>query len=157
VRKKFLNMPTLMNIVKRRILKYIGKVVREEKEKSLHKSFLTAYCHSPMHVGGQQKSHMDLFIECVRTNLPDTPTRAPLKTWTHDAKYERKWSALISDWREALDDGDDEDEDQEAQSETEIPTTQEVASLEEEEDHTTNVVNKLQDTKLSGVAQPGVK
>jgi hypothetical protein len=70
-RKKFLNIPTMMNIVKRRALKYIGKVVREEKE--LHTSFLTAYCHSPRHVGGHQKSHRDLFIECVRNILPDTP------------------------------------------------------------------------------------
>jgi hypothetical protein len=31
VRKKFLNIPTMMNIVKRRVLKYNGKVVREEK------------------------------------------------------------------------------------------------------------------------------
>jgi hypothetical protein len=43
-KKKFLNMPTMMNIVKRRVLKYIGKVVREEKEKAPHKSFLTAFC-----------------------------------------------------------------------------------------------------------------
>jgi hypothetical protein len=33
VRKKFLNIPTMMNIVKIRVLKYICKVVREEKEK----------------------------------------------------------------------------------------------------------------------------
>jgi hypothetical protein len=52
VRTKFLNMPTMINIAKRRVLKYIGKVVREEKEKALRKSFLTAYCHSPRHVGG---------------------------------------------------------------------------------------------------------
>jgi hypothetical protein len=62
VSNKFLNVPTMMNIVKRRTLKYIGKVVREEKEKALHTSFLTAYCHSPRYVGGQQKSHRDLFI-----------------------------------------------------------------------------------------------
>jgi hypothetical protein len=30
-KEKFLNIPTMMNIVKRRVLKYIGKVVREEK------------------------------------------------------------------------------------------------------------------------------
>jgi hypothetical protein len=42
-----LNTPAMMNIVKRRVLKYIGNVIREEKEKSLHKSFLTANCHSP--------------------------------------------------------------------------------------------------------------
>jgi hypothetical protein len=40
-----------------------------------------------------------------------------------------------------LDDEDDEDEDQQTQSETEIPTTQEVTSLEEEEEHTTKVFN----------------
>jgi hypothetical protein len=50
-RKKFLNMPTMMNIVKRRVMKYIGKLVREEKEKELNKAFLTAYCHSTRHVG----------------------------------------------------------------------------------------------------------
>jgi hypothetical protein len=100
VTKKFLNMPTMMKIVKRKVRKYIGKVVREEKAKALHKSFLTAYCHSPRHVGGQQKSHRELFIECVRTILPDTPTSAPLKTWIHEAKDEIKWNALISDWWE---------------------------------------------------------
>jgi hypothetical protein len=43
--KKFLIMPTMKNIVERRVPKYIGKVVREEKEKSLHKYLLTVYCH----------------------------------------------------------------------------------------------------------------
>jgi hypothetical protein len=33
VKKKFLNIPTIMKIVKRRVLKYIGKTGREEKEK----------------------------------------------------------------------------------------------------------------------------
>jgi hypothetical protein len=46
-----LNMPTMMNIAKGRVMKYIGKVVREEKAKTLHTSFLTTYCHSPRHVG----------------------------------------------------------------------------------------------------------
>jgi hypothetical protein len=74
VRKKFLNLPTMMNLLNRRVLKYIGRAVREEKEIALHKSFLTAYCHSSRHVGGQQHSHTgDLFIECVRTILLDTP------------------------------------------------------------------------------------
>jgi ribosomal 50S subunit-associated protein YjgA (DUF615 family) len=41
VRKKFMNIPKMMNIVKRRVLKYIGKVFREEKEEELHKYFLT--------------------------------------------------------------------------------------------------------------------
>jgi hypothetical protein len=45
VRKKFLNMPKMMNLVKRRVLKYIGKVAMEEKERALHKSLLTAYLH----------------------------------------------------------------------------------------------------------------
>jgi hypothetical protein len=135
VRKKFMNIPKMMNTVKRRVLSYIGKVVREEKEESLHKSFLNAYCHSPRHVGGQQKSHRDLFIECVRTILPDTPTSAPLKTWIKEAKDESKWNALISDWWESL--VDDEDQ----QTESEIPTTQEVTSLEEEDERTTNVFN----------------
>jgi hypothetical protein len=80
----------MMNIVKGRVLKYIGKVVRGEKEKSLHK-----LCE--WHVGGRQNSHRDLFIECVRSILPDTPTSAPLKTWIHEAKDESKWNARISD------------------------------------------------------------
>jgi ribosomal 50S subunit-associated protein YjgA (DUF615 family) len=86
----------MMNLVKRRDLQYIGKVVREEKETALHKSFLTAYCHSPRHVGGQQKSHRDLFIECVRTALPYPPKSAPLKTWIHEAQHEGKRNAIIS-------------------------------------------------------------
>jgi hypothetical protein len=100
VRKKFINIPKMMNIVKRRVLKYIGKVVTEEKEEALQTYFLTAYCHSPRHVGGQQKSHRDLFIECVRTILPDTPASAPLKTWIQEAKDESKWNALIIYWWE---------------------------------------------------------
>jgi hypothetical protein len=64
-----------------------------------------------------------------------------LKTWIHEAKYESKWNALISDCWESLDYEDYEDEDQHTESETEIPTTQEVTSLEEEEDHTINVFN----------------
>jgi hypothetical protein len=55
-------MPTMMNVVKRRVLNYIAKVVREEQETALRKSFLAAYCHSPRYEGGQQKSHRDLFI-----------------------------------------------------------------------------------------------
>jgi hypothetical protein len=39
VRTKFLHLPTMMNLVKRRALKYIGNVVREEKETSLHRFF----------------------------------------------------------------------------------------------------------------------
>jgi hypothetical protein len=77
-------------------------------------------------------------MECVRIILPDTPTSAPLKTWIHEAKDESKWNALISEWWESLDE-DDENEDQQTESETEIPTTQEVTSLEEEDEHTTNV------------------
>jgi hypothetical protein len=72
----------------------------------------------------------------VRTILPDNPTSAPLKTWIHEAQYEIKWNALISDWWESLYDGD---EDQ--QTESEILTTQEVTSLQEEEEHTTHVFN----------------
>jgi hypothetical protein len=45
-RKKFMNMPKMINIVRR---------VREDKEEALQKSFLTAYCHSPTHLGGHQK------------------------------------------------------------------------------------------------------
>jgi hypothetical protein len=107
VRKKFMNIPKMMNIVKRRVLKYIGKVVREKKEEALHTSFLTTYCHSPRHVGGQQKSHRDLFIERVRTILPNTPTSAPLKTWFQQAKDESKLNALRSDWWESLEDDKD--------------------------------------------------
>jgi hypothetical protein len=120
VRKKCVNMPNMMNIVKRRVLKYnIGKVVREEKEEALHKSFLAAYYHSPRRVGGRQKSHRDLFIECVRTILRDIPTSAPLKSWIQEAKYESKWNALISDWWESLEHEDDDDEeDQQTESET---------------------------------------
>jgi hypothetical protein len=44
-RKMFMYIPKMMNIVKIRVLKYIGKVVREEKEEAKHKSFLTANCH----------------------------------------------------------------------------------------------------------------
>jgi hypothetical protein len=91
-----------------------------------------------MHVGGQHKSHTYIFIECVRSILLDNPSSAPLKTWIHEAQDEHKWNALISYWWESL---DDEDENQHTESETEIPTTQEVTSLEEEEEHTTNVYN----------------
>jgi hypothetical protein len=100
VRNKFLNMPTMMNLVKRRLLKYIGKVAREDKERSLYKSFITPYLQSPMHVGGQHKSHRDLSIECVRTILPDTPTSAPFKRWIYEAQYEIKLNALISNFWE---------------------------------------------------------
>jgi hypothetical protein len=113
--EKFMNMPKMMNIVKRRVLKYIGKVVREEKEEALHKSFLTAYFHSPRRVGGQQKSRRDLFIECARTILPDTPTSVPLKKWTQEAKNERKSNGLICDWWESLEDEYDDDDDDEDQ------------------------------------------
>jgi hypothetical protein len=81
VRKNFMSMPKMMNIVKKRVQKYIGKLVRKEKEEPPHTPFLTVYCHSPIHVWGQQKSHRDIFIEYVRTILLDTPTHAPLKTW----------------------------------------------------------------------------
>jgi hypothetical protein len=131
VRKKFLNMPTMMNLVKRRVLKYIGKVAREEKETALHKSFLTSYCHSPMHVGGKQKSHKYLFIECARTIIPDTSTSAPLKAWIHEAQYGDKWNALISDWWESHDEEDDKEENQKTESQTEISTTQDVTSHDE--------------------------
>jgi hypothetical protein len=57
-------------------------------------------------------SHRDIFIECVRTIILDTPTSALLETWIHEAKDERKRNALISDWWESLDDEDDEDEGQ---------------------------------------------
>jgi hypothetical protein len=114
-RKKFLNIPTMMNIVKRRVLKYIRKLVMEEKEKALHKSLLIAYCHSHRHVEGQQKSHRYIFIECMRTILPDTPTSAPLKTCIHEAKDERKCNALIRDWWESIDYEDDEGEDQQTE------------------------------------------
>jgi hypothetical protein len=60
VRKRFLNLPTMMNLVKRMVIKHIGKVVREEKETALHKYLLTAYCHSPMHVGGKH-NHTEIF------------------------------------------------------------------------------------------------
>jgi alpha-galactosidase/6-phospho-beta-glucosidase family protein len=142
-RKKFLNIPTRMNLAKRRVLKNIGKVVREEKETELHKYVLTTYCYSPMHVGGQQKSHRDLFITYVRTILPDTPASAPLKTWIHETQNEGKWNALIIDWWESLDDEDDEEEHQHTESQTETPITQDVTSHEEEEEHTTNVFNSM--------------
>jgi hypothetical protein len=77
----------------------------------------------------------------VRTVLSDTPTRALLKTWTHEVNDESTLNALPSDWWESLDDEDDEDEDQQTESETEITTTHEVTSLEEEEEHTTHVFN----------------
>jgi hypothetical protein len=77
----------------------------------------------------------------VRTILLDTPTSAPLKTWIHKAKDESKWNALIHDWWESLEDEDDQDEDQQTESEADMPTTQEVNSLEEEDEHTTNVFN----------------
>jgi hypothetical protein len=88
---------------------------------------------------GTTKSHRIFFIECVRTILPDTPASAPLKTWIHEAKDESKWNAFIIYWWELHNNEDDEDEDQHTESETEIPTTQEVTSLEEE--HTTNMFN----------------
>jgi hypothetical protein len=92
---------------------------------------------------GTTKSHIDLFIEHVRIILPDTPTSAPLKTWIQEAKDENRWNALISDWWESLEDEDDDDdeEDPQTESETEIPTTPEGTSLEEEDEHTTNVFN----------------
>jgi hypothetical protein len=62
-----------------------------------------------------------------------------LKAWIHEAKDESTWNALISDWWESLDDEADEHEDQTTESETEIPTTQEVPSLEEEDEHTTKM------------------
>jgi hypothetical protein len=71
----------------------------------------------------------------VRTILLDIPTSAPLKTWIQEAKDESKWNALISDRWKSLEDEDDEDEDQQTESESEIPTTQEVTSLEEEDEH----------------------
>jgi hypothetical protein len=77
----------------------------------------------------------------VKNILRDTPASAPLKTWIQEAKNESKWNALISEWWESLDDENDEDEDQQTASETEITTNQEVNSLEEEEEHTTNVFN----------------
>jgi hypothetical protein len=40
----------------------------------------------------------------MRTILPDIPISAPLKTWIHEAHYEGKLNALISDWWESLDD-----------------------------------------------------
>jgi hypothetical protein len=44
---------------------------------------------------GGQKSHRDLFIECVRNILSDAPTSAALKTWIHEAQDEGKLNALI--------------------------------------------------------------
>jgi hypothetical protein len=96
-RKKFLDMTTMVNLVQKRVLKYIGNVVREEKEIALHTYFLIAYCHSTMHIGGHQKSYRYLFIECVRTILPDTPTSAPLKTWIHEVHDRGKLNALVRD------------------------------------------------------------
>jgi hypothetical protein len=90
----------------------------------------------------QQKSRRDLFFECVRTILPNTPTSAPLKTWIHEAQDEGKLNALISDWWESLDEEDDEEENRQTESQTETPTTQVVTSHEEEEQQqTTNVFN----------------
>jgi hypothetical protein len=45
VRHRFLKIPKIINFVKRRVIRYTGKVVREEKEKALHKYFMAVYCH----------------------------------------------------------------------------------------------------------------
>jgi hypothetical protein len=67
-----------------------------------------------------------------------------LKTWIQEAKDESKWNALISDWWESLEDEEDDDndnEDQHTESETETPTTQNLTSLEEEDECTTHMYN----------------
>jgi hypothetical protein len=99
-RKTFFSIPNMMDLVKRRVLKYIGKVVREKKETDLHKSFLTDYCDSPRHVG---KNHTDFFIEYVRIILPYSPTSAPLKTWIHEIQVKGNMNALIRDRWGSLD------------------------------------------------------
>jgi hypothetical protein len=96
--------------------------------------------------------------ENYSTRYPYVQVNAPSKTWIQEAKDESKWNALVSDRWESVEDEDDEDEDQQTESETEIYTTQKATSLEEEDEHTTNVfiltkMNVLTDASLKTISR----
>jgi hypothetical protein len=40
-----------------RVIVYMGKLFREDKEIALYTYFMTAYCYSLIHIGGQHKKH----------------------------------------------------------------------------------------------------
>jgi hypothetical protein len=97
IRRRFYNIPTRSNIITKRTLRYIGKTVRSN-DASLQKQFLTAFCHSPKHTGGQQRTHRDHFAEAIKTLIPTHTKDAPLKLWGKTAKDEGEWSSRISTW-----------------------------------------------------------
>ena len=106
IREKFHNIHTIKDFITRRSLNYLGKTVRTDGDNKLHKCFLTAYCHSPRHAGGQQKTHRDCFVDHIKKIIPETSKDAPLKEWADIALNKVSWRGSINNWWKEKQDAD---------------------------------------------------
>jgi hypothetical protein len=94
IRKRFFNIPLLTDYAKIRTLKYISKTMGGKDEAALQKQCITAYCHSPNCMGGQQP-HKDLFMGWIQSSIPTTGRDVPLKTWAKHAQDKEERELLV--------------------------------------------------------------
>jgi hypothetical protein len=77
--KRFHGIPTSNAFATLRTIRYIGKTVQNMKANALRKQLIAAFCHSPRHYGGQQRTHRDHFAESIRILTPAVSIDTPLK------------------------------------------------------------------------------
>ena len=97
VRKRFLHIPDIIDIIHCRQLKWIGKVARMGEERAPRR-LIASWCNSARKPGKPQFTYRNAYAEAIGKIIPDLPQDARLQEWIHVAKEEKAWNTAIANW-----------------------------------------------------------
>jgi hypothetical protein len=104
VRKKFLNVPDIIDVIHCRQLTWIGKVARMGmgEERAPRRLIQTLWWDKPRKEGRPQCTCQNSYAEAIAKVIPSLPQDARLQQWIPIAKeaIAKWWSTVTADWRE---------------------------------------------------------
>ena len=114
VRRRFNNIPNIETYIIRRTSRYIGKVIRSEKN-NIPRKLLGAWTFAPRKIGRPQNSCNNNFLVAISALIPEVKKNGKFQSWTPLAGKESFCNRKIIIFFVEPQDHDSDDETQNAE------------------------------------------
>ena len=94
IRKKFGNINSLAHIMKHRMLKFVGRTLRQDPT-MLSRTMCTSFIPEKLIRGRPFRTNRDAIAEAIRALIPSTPESNPLMCWAGCASDRITWEIMI--------------------------------------------------------------
>ena len=94
LRKRFGNVKALSETWRHRLLKFVGRTIRQEKH-SLSRLFLSVHIDNALLNGRPFRKNKDAIVESLRLLMPSLPESGPHSYWVGYARNELVWTEMI--------------------------------------------------------------